>query len=65
VISAVDVATEAGVLEGVFSFGGMDVGLRQSIEADSLSFGDFGVGRWAREDLIGEVGLERSQFTTF
>jgi len=65
VISAIDVAAKARVLEGMFSFGGVDIGLRQSIEADSLSFDDFGIGRWAREDLIGEVGLERSQFTTF
>jgi len=58
VISAVDVAAKAGVLEGVFSFGGVDVGSRQSIEADSLSFDDFSVGRWAREDLVGEMELE-------
>jgi len=65
VISAVDVAAETGVLEGVLSFRGMDVGLRRLIEADGLSFDDFGVGRWAREDLIGEIEFERSQFTTF
>jgi len=63
VISAVDVATEAGVLESVFSFGGMDVGLGRSIEADGLSFDDFGVSRRARTGLVGEVELERSQFT--
>ena len=45
VIFAVDVATETGVLKGVFSFGGMDVGLGRSVEVDGLSFDDFGV-RW-------------------
>jgi len=65
VISAVNVTAETGVLEGVFSFRGVDVGLRRSIEVDSLSFDDLGVGRWAREDLIGGVEFERSQFTTF
>src|SRR5712675_1962915 len=59
VISAVDVTTETGVLEGMFSFRGVDVGLRRSIEADSLSFDDFSVGRWAREDLIGGIEFER------
>ena len=65
VISAVDVTTETGVLEDVFSFRGVDVGLRRSIEVDSLSFDDLGVGRWVREDLIGGIEFERSQFTTF
>jgi len=55
VIFAVSVAAETGVLEGVFSFGRVDVGLRRSVEVDSLSFGDFGVGRWTGEGLIGEV----------
>jgi len=44
VIFAVDVTAETGVLEGVFSFGGMDVDLGRSVEADGLSFDDFGVG---------------------
>jgi len=65
VIFAVDVAAETGVLEGVFSFRGVDVGLRRSVEADGLSFDNLGVSRWAREDLIGEIEFERSQFTTF
>jgi len=65
VISTVDVVAEAGVLEGVFSFRGVDVVLRRSIEADSLSFDDFGICRWAREGLIGGIEFERSQFTTF
>ena len=63
VISAVDVTTETGVLEGMFSFRGVDVGLRRSIEADSLSFDNFGVSRWARTGLIEGVELDRSQFT--
>src|SRR5712675_197874 len=45
VIFAVSVTTETGVLESVFSFGGMDVDLRRLVEADGLSFNDFGVGR--------------------
>ena len=45
VIFAVGVAAETGVLEGVFSFGGMDVDFGRSVEADGLSFDDFGVGR--------------------
>jgi len=65
VIFAIEVAAETGVLEGVFSFGGVDVGLGRSIEVDSLSLDDFGVGRRAREDLIGEMEFERSQFATF
>jgi|SRR5712671_4613368 len=65
VIPAVDISAEAGMLEGVFSFGGMDVVLGQSIEVDSLSLDDFGVGRWVREDLVGGGELERSQFTIF
>jgi len=65
VVSAVDVPAETGVLEDVFSFRGVDVGLRRSIEVDSLSFDDLGVGRWVREDLIGGIEFERSQFTTF
>ena len=62
VVPAVDVATETGVLECVFSFGGVYVGSRRLVETDSLSFNDVGVGRWARESLIGGVGFERSQF---
>ena len=65
VVFAVDVAAETGVLEGVFSFRGVDVDLRRSIEADGLSFNDLGVGGQAGEDLIGEMELERSQFTSF
>jgi len=45
VILAVSVAAEIGVLEGVFSFGGVDVDLGRSVEADGLPFDDFGVGR--------------------
>jgi len=47
VVSTVDVAAETGVLECVFSFGGMDVGSRRLIKANGLSFDDFGVCRWA------------------
>jgi len=65
VIFAIDVVTETGVLESVFSFGGVDVGLGRSIETDSLSFDNFGVSRWARTGLIGGIEFERSQFTTF
>ena len=65
VVSAVSVAAETGVLECMFSFGGVDVGLRRSVETNGLSLDDFGVGRWTRESLIGGVELERSQFTTF
>jgi len=59
VVLAVDVATEAGVLESVFSFGGMDVGLGRSIEADGLSFDNLGVSRWTGAGLIGGVECER------
>ena len=45
VIFAVGVAAETRVLEGVRSFGGVDVDFGRSIEADGLSFDDFGVGR--------------------
>src|SRR5712671_3470990 len=45
VIFAVGVAAEIGVLEGVFSFGGMNVDLGRLVETDGLSFDDFGVGR--------------------
>jgi len=62
-VFAVDVAAKTRVLESVFSFGGMDVGLGRSIETDGLSFDDFGVSRRARTGLVGEVELERSQFT--
>jgi len=65
VIFAVDVSAETRVLKGVFSFRGVDIGLGRPIEADSLSFDDLGVGRWVREDLVGRVEFERSQFTTF
>jgi len=65
VIFAVGVVAEAGVLEGVFSFGGVDVDPGRSIETDGLSFDDFGVSGWTRMGLVGEVGLERSQFTIF
>jgi len=36
-VFAVSVTTEAEVLESVFSFGGVDVSLRRSVEADGLS----------------------------
>jgi len=65
VVSAVDVATETGMLESVLSFGGMDVGLGRPVETDGLSFDNFGVSRWVRAGLIGGVEFERSQFTTF
>ena len=65
VIFAIDVVTETGVLESVFSFGGVDVGLGQSIETDSLPLDDFGVGRWARTGLIRGLEFGRSQFTIF
>jgi len=65
VIFAVGVVAKTGMLESVFSFGGVDVDLRRSIEADGSSFNDLGIGRQAGEDLIGEMGLERSQFTSF
>src|SRR5712671_3612655 len=45
VVLAIGVAAEAGVLEGVFSFGGVDVGLGRSIETDSLPFDDFSISR--------------------
>src|SRR5712672_3393768 len=45
-VSAVGVVAETGVLERVFSFGGMDVGSGRSIKANGLSLDDFGVGRW-------------------
>jgi len=45
VVFAVGVVAEAGMLEGVFLFGRVDVGLRRPIEADGLSFDDFGIGR--------------------
>src|SRR5712672_640318 len=64
-VSAVGVMAETGVLECVFSFGGVDVGLRRLIKANGLSLDDFGVGRWVRESLIGGMEFERSQFTTF
>ena len=64
-VLAIDVAAEAGVLESVFSFGGMDVGLGRSIETDGLSFDNFGVSWWARAGLVGGVEPERSQFTIF
>ena len=48
VIFAVDVATEAGVLKCVFSFGRVDINLRRPIETNGLSFGDIGVGQWVR-----------------
>ena len=44
-VFAVGVVAEAGMLEGVFLFGRVDVGLRRPIEADGLSFDDFGIGR--------------------
>ena len=65
VVSAVDVATETGVLESVLSFGRMDVGLGRPVETDGLSFDNFGVSRWTRADLIVGIEFERSQFTTF
>ena len=48
VVFAVGVVTKAGVLKGVFSFGGMDVDSGRLIEANGLSFDDFGVGWQAR-----------------
>ena len=63
VVFTIGVAAETRVLESVLSFGGMDVDLRRSIEANGLSFDDFGVGRRVGENLIGEMELERSQFT--
>jgi len=65
VVFAVGVAAEARMLKSVLSFGGVDIDLRRSIEADGLSFNDFGVGGQMGEDLIGEVVVERSQFTSF
>jgi len=65
VIFTVGVMAEAGMLEGMLVFGTMYIRLGRSVETDSLSVDDFGVGWWAREDLVGEVELERSQFTTF
>ena len=65
VVFAVGVAAEAGMLESVFLFGGMDVGLGRLVETDGLSFDNFGVSRWARAGLRGGVEFERSQFTTF
>ena len=64
-VFAVGVAAETRMLESVLLFGGVDVDLRRSIEADGLSFNDLGVGGQAREDLIGEMELKRSQFTSF
>jgi len=64
-VSAVGVATETGVLESVFSFGGMDVGLGRSVETDGLSFDNFGVSGGVRAGLIGGAEFERSQFTIF
>jgi len=63
-ILAIDVMTETRVLEGVFSFGGMDVDLGRSVETDGLSLDNFGVVGGGNE-LIGGMELERSQFTTF
>ena len=65
VVFAIDVVAETRMLESVLLFGGVDVDLRRSIEADGLSFNDLGVGRQVAEDLIGEMELERSQFTSF
>ena len=64
-VPAIDVVAEAGVLESVFSFGGMDVGLGRSIETDGLSFDNFGISRWSGEQAVGGVVLWSSQDTTF
>ena len=45
VVFAVGIAAEVGMLESVLAFGGMDIGLRGTIEADGLSFDDVGVRR--------------------
>ena len=60
-IFAVLVATKMGMLEGVFSFGGVDESWRRPIETDCLLFDDFSVGGLLGEDLIGEVVSWRSQ----
>jgi len=45
VVFTVGVAAETGVLKGVLSFGGVNVDRGRSVEADGLSFDNFGVGR--------------------
>jgi len=65
VILAVDVVTETGVLKGVFAFGGVNVRLRQAIEADGLSFDDFGVGGRLGECAVQGIVLWSSQDVTF
>ena len=52
VVFAIGVMTEARVLEGMFAFRGVDIRLRRAIEADSLSFDDFGVGRWLGKHTV-------------
>jgi len=65
VVFTVGVVAEARVLKGVLAFRAMDVGLGRLIETDGLSVDNFGIGWWAREGLIGEAELWRSQVTTF
>ena len=65
VVFAISVVTEAGVLWSVHSLGRADVVTGGTVEADGLSFDDFGIGRVVRGRLIGGVGLWRSQVITF
>ena len=65
VVLVVDIMAEAGMLEGVFSLRGVDVGLRGTIQVDGLSFDDFGVSGWLREHMVGGVVLWSSQDATF
>jgi len=61
VILAVCIMTEAGMLEGMFTFGAMDEGLRRPIKTDGMSLDDLGVGGLSRKSLIGGVESRRSQ----
>ena len=53
-VFAVKVAAECGVLESVFAFRRMDVGMRGTVEANSCPFDNVGVSGFSLEKgLIG------------
>jgi len=57
VIFAVGIMAEAGVLESVFMFRGVDIGLGGAVKVDGLSLDDLGIGRLLREYLVGCIQL--------
>ena len=56
-VLAIGVVTEARMLEGVFTFRGVDVRPGGAIEADGLSLDDFGVRWWMGQCAVGGVML--------